>query len=160
MHTPRCLLAGAALAVAAAAQPVLLKDINPRPTGVTVDLGSEFRPLGTYATTPPTLFFSAFSEAHGRELWATQGTPQNTVMVADHNPGRAGSDPGPLVTLADGTSLTLELPRARLPAGLYERLAVEDGELVMARTIVLPDGTAKGKKRPTGISWINPNIDP
>jgi hypothetical protein len=52
------------------------------------------------------------------------------------------------VTLADGTTMSFDAPRAELPAGLYERSAVEDGAGVQARTIVLPDGTAKGKKRP------------
>jgi hypothetical protein len=59
------------------------------------------------------------------------------------------------VTLADGTTLELDLDQARLPAGLYERLAVEDGRLVAARTFVLPDGTAKGKKGETGIGWTD-----
>jgi hypothetical protein len=50
------------------------------------------------------------------------------------------------VTLPDGTQLTFTAAQADLPAGLYQREAVENGEFVQARTIVLPDGTAKGKK--------------
>jgi hypothetical protein len=50
--------------------------------------------------------------------------------------------------LADGTELAFTATAADLPAGLYERVAVEDGEAVQARTIVLPDGTARGKKKP------------
>jgi hypothetical protein len=51
------------------------------------------------------------------------------------------------VTLADGTVLTFTAPRAVLPAGLYTRVAIEDGEPIQARTIVLPNGTARGKKK-------------
>ena len=61
--------------------------------------------------------------------------------------------------LADGTTLQLELDRAELPAGLYERYALEDGELVGARTIVLADGTARGLKRSLGLGYINPTSD-
>jgi hypothetical protein len=50
--------------------------------------------------------------------------------------------------LADGTQLTFTADLAALPAGLYERVAIEDGEPVQARTIVLHDGTAKGVKKP------------
>jgi hypothetical protein len=51
------------------------------------------------------------------------------------------------VTLTGKQTLTFAAPRAELAAGLYERVWVEDGEPVQARTIVLADGTAKGKKK-------------
>ena len=51
------------------------------------------------------------------------------------------------VTLTGEQSLTFEAPRAELAAGLFERVAVEDGEPIQVRTIVLADGTAKGKKK-------------
>jgi len=98
-------LAGTTLALAAPAQtPVLLTDIDVRPAS-TIDLGSEFEPLGILPTSPPTLLFSAWTEAAGRELWATQGTAATTRMVADWNPGVASSDPGNAVVLDDGTAL-------------------------------------------------------
>lgn len=50
------------------------------------------------------------------------------------------------VTLADGTVFTFTANLAILPAGFYFRAAVEDGQPVQARTIVLPDGSSKGKK--------------
>jgi len=50
-------------------------------------------------------------------------------------------------TLADGARLTFSASEASLPAGLYQRVAVENGEAVQARTIVLPDGTARGVKK-------------
>jgi hypothetical protein len=52
------------------------------------------------------------------------------------------------VTLTDGTTLTFTALEATLPAGLYTRVAIEEGEPVQARTIVLPNGTARGKKKP------------
>jgi hypothetical protein len=62
------------------------------------------------------------------------------------------------IRLADGTELPLELALAALPAGLYERYALEAGELVRARTIVLADGTARGVKRTLGIRDGTSNI--
>jgi len=102
MISPRILLSAAtltAITLAAAQEPVLLKDVNSRPAGSSVDLGSDFLPLGVVPTSPPTLLFSAWTEAAGRELWATQGTASSTQMVADHNPGTASSNPGPIAVL-------------------------------------------------------------
>ena len=82
-----------------------------------------------------------------------QGTANGeafTVEGADGSTGlgniAAGVATGS-VTTADGTTLTFTASQAGLPAGLYERTAVEDGQPVQARTIVLPDGSAKGKKK-------------
>ena len=49
------------------------------------------------------------------------------------------------VTLADGSTMGIDASRATLPAGLYVRHALVDGEPTIARTIQLPDGTARGK---------------
>jgi hypothetical protein len=43
--------------------------------------------------------------------------------------------------------LAFSVAPAGLLAGLYERTGIEDGQAVQARTIVLPDGTAKGQSR-------------
>ena len=52
------------------------------------------------------------------------------------------------ITLADGSELTVVAQLATLPAGLYTRVAIEGDEAVQARTIVLPNESAKGKKIP------------
>ena len=52
------------------------------------------------------------------------------------------------ITLADGSELSFTAQLATLPAGLYTRVAIEGDEAVQARTIVLSNGTAKGKKKP------------
>ncbi|HVK08672.1 MAG TPA: ELWxxDGT repeat protein, partial [Gemmataceae bacterium] len=47
-----------------------------------------------------TLFFVAGDEAHGRELWTSDGTAAGTVLVRDIRPGPGSSDGG-LKTLTD-----------------------------------------------------------
>lgn len=49
-------------------------------------------------------YFTTFDETHGDELWATDGTPAGTQMVADLYPGTRGSFPSFLK--ADGDALT------------------------------------------------------
>jgi len=49
-----------------------------------------------------TLFFTTRNDAHGAELWKSDGTPGGTVMVKDIFPGAGGSLPGEL-THANGT---------------------------------------------------------
>jgi ELWxxDGT repeat protein len=39
------------------------------------------------------LYFTAFTEEHGRELWSTDGTPDNTQLVVDILPGSRSSAP-------------------------------------------------------------------
>jgi ELWxxDGT repeat protein len=75
--------------------PQLLKDLNVG-SRRSVNLRSEFTPLGVMPTKPPTLLFSAWTEATGRELWGTTGdaTSTSTRMLADHVPGPGSSDPG------------------------------------------------------------------
>ena len=48
-------------------------------------------------------------------------------------------------TLANGTEYAFTAEEADQPAGLYARVTVEDDEVIQVRTIVLPNGTAKGK---------------
>ncbi len=49
----------------------------------------------------PMIFFSAVTQEHGRELWATSGTAETTRMVKDIRPGKEGSDPRD-ITAFDG----------------------------------------------------------
>lgn len=58
---------------------------NPFPHPVTVP--GEFTEFGG------TVYFSATTSAHGRELWTTNGTPAGTVLFKDINPGTAESNP-------------------------------------------------------------------
>jgi ELWxxDGT repeat protein len=68
----------------------LLADINPNGSSSPAN----FTPVGN------TLFFTATDgtagAAHGKELWATDGTTAGTYMVADINPGPATSNPSGL----------------------------------------------------------------
>jgi ELWxxDGT repeat protein len=69
--------------------------INPGPTG--------FDPQDLVAAPGKNgllnVFFSADDGNHGHELWQSDGTAQGTALVADINPGPAGSDPRGLAVL-------------------------------------------------------------
>lgn len=45
-----------------------------------------------------TLYFAGV-DGNGKELWKTDGTTEETIMVADINPGAGGSNPGPFAVL-------------------------------------------------------------
>ena len=70
-------------AFAAAPSATLVSDIHP-------DGGSGPQDLTTVGEV---VFFSATDGTHGRELWATDGTPDGTRLVRDIRPGIAGSTP-------------------------------------------------------------------
>jgi ELWxxDGT repeat protein len=62
----------------------LVADINP---------AGDSRP-DDFIGVGPTLFFTAETQALGRELWQTDGTAAGTVLVRDINPGGGWSVPG------------------------------------------------------------------
>lgn len=83
-----------------AAGTVLVKDIYPGTTTETHtdDEGVEHTYTYTNSSAPSdlvvigsTVYFTAYNEAHGRELWKSDGTAAGTVLVKDINPGSAGS---------------------------------------------------------------------
>ncbi len=74
-----------------------------------------------------TVFFSATDGTHGRELWATDGTPDGTRLVHDIRPGTAASAP---------RSLT------RVGKRLY--FSADDGS--HGRELWVSDGTRKGTR--------------
>src|SRR5205085_2368390 len=72
--------------------PHMVLDINP--TGPSSPTG--------LAAIGATTYFAANDGAHGQELWQSDGTAAGTALVADINPGGAGSNPGNL-TNVNGT---------------------------------------------------------
>lgn len=80
---------------------LLLKEINPGEAGSTPN---EFEFFGT-----DTLFFSAFSEGIGRELWMTNGDVNGTHLVCDLVPGINGSSsPMEITTVNNDLYFTTE----------------------------------------------------
>jgi ELWxxDGT repeat protein len=67
---------------------VMVKDIAPGPGS-----SSRSQEYGNLDDMAGRLFFTADDGTHGRELWASDGTENGTVMVADAQPGSGGSDP-------------------------------------------------------------------
>ncbi len=64
---------------------VMVKDINPGPTG------SLFQPW--FTDVDGVLYFGADDGASGTELWKSDGTEAGTVLVKDINPGTNSSNP-------------------------------------------------------------------
>ena len=62
----------------------MVQDINP---------GEDSSGLANLTVMDNLLYFRADDGAHGAELWRSDGTATNTVMVADIFPGENGSDP-------------------------------------------------------------------
>ena len=69
------------------------------------------------------LFFSAEDEAHGGELWKTDGTEAGTVLVSDVNPGSGDSNPYYLM----GSGENLYFFTRFLPGGARWALWKSDG---------------------------------
>ena len=78
-----CLCGGGATTALGASVPVLIKDINTR-----IKNNSNIRNL---AAAGNTLFFTAYDQAHGNELWKSDGTAAGTAMVKDILPGSDSS---------------------------------------------------------------------
>jgi ELWxxDGT repeat protein len=80
----------------------MVKDIIPGTSSPGIELGN-----GTgwgrvqSAALGNTLYFSAEEGSSGRELWKSDGSAAGTVLVADINPGSAGSDPAWFEVIGD-----------------------------------------------------------
>ena len=70
-----------------ASEPYLVKDINTSPAG-------SFSIPTKLVEVNGILYFTAFKNQHGRELWKSDGTEAGTVMVKDINPGGGWSSNG------------------------------------------------------------------
>ncbi len=81
-------------------------------------------PGGSWRVSGATLFFVGFDAATGHELWATDGDPAHTHLVADINPGPAdGVNPQPTFNAA------WIFPQRTVPFALY---AVPGGVVLAA----------------------------
>lgn len=122
------LLPTSAAAQADTAPPALVRDIHPGAWGS----GSE--PSRGVAL-GDRVFFSAESPASGRELWASDGTPEGTRLVADVLPGPSYSDPQLLTPLGSQVFFTAS------DGGVHPIEGITQRELWAS------DGTAAGTRR-------------
>jgi ELWxxDGT repeat protein len=113
-----CLLTTAA--APAAAQPKLL-DLNQE----VVPRSAEPELVGTAGGW---VLFTAEDDAHGRELWRTDGTPEGTALVVDLCPGSCQGQLSSWATLGD-------------------RLIFAATDAVAGRELWVSDGTAEGTRR-------------
>jgi ELWxxDGT repeat protein len=65
----------------ASAPAVMVKDLNPQP------YQGRFTIDGNLVNVNGTLFFTAWDEINGTELWKSDGTPAGTMLVKDISPG-------------------------------------------------------------------------
>jgi ELWxxDGT repeat protein len=89
------------------------------------------------------LYFSADDGVNGEELWKTDGTPEGTIMVADINPGAAGSQPRGLVSLGDKL-----LFKAYVPGVGFELFSTNGTEAGTAVLADLVPGVGSGSPQP------------
>jgi len=54
------------------------------------------------------LFFTANDSRHGRELWTSDGTEGETVLVKDIQPGFSGSSPEQLMDVSGRLFLSVD----------------------------------------------------
>ena len=113
-----------------------------------------------------TFFFTGVDNAHGRELWASDGTPQGTRVVADLAPGEEDSNPEGFIALGrqllftanrklyrtDGTAQGTWVVMDADPLGFEqpERMAVLDNH---AYFMVYPSGDPYIGQYNTGGLW-------
>lgn len=93
-------------AVASVIAAVLIVPSAAFAAGPTATLVSDIHPDGgsgpqQLTTVGDTVFFSATDGVHGRELWATDGTPAGTRLVRDIRTGTAGSTPRSLTRVGE-----------------------------------------------------------
>ena len=80
-----------------------------------------------------TLFFTAFDDAHGNELWKSDGTASGTVLVRDIHPGPPGSSPTELTNA--GGVVFFRAETSETSAELWKSDGTADGT-VLVRDIV------------------------
>ena len=111
-----------------AAQPVLVRDINP---GVA---GAEPHEL---VDVNGTLYFAANNGRHGVELWKSDGTPEGTVRVTDIRPGRGSSHPQELTNVNGTLYFTADNGGRR---GLWKSDGTPEGTTLLLGGLPLASG--------------------
>ncbi|CAN5803866.1 hypothetical protein BH11PLA1_BH11PLA1_13930 [soil metagenome] len=114
-----CLGAAGWTGGALAQLPYMVKDINPN--------GQRGSSPGNFTLVGERVFFAATADEVGRELFVTDGTAGGTRLVADLNPGPAGSTFDQIAAL-----------------DAQHALAVTSRAGVLRRVLIISDGTAGG----------------
>lgn len=114
-----------------AAEPFLLKDIMPGKEGSNPQYFTELNGK---------VFFEAYDEVNGSELWVTDGTPAGTKLFMDIYPGTNSSYPDPGVFSADHFAVFGNKMYFEANSNPWVTDGTPEGTKVMANYISSPEG--------------------
>ncbi|MCE9668424.1 HYR domain-containing protein [Myxococcus stipitatus] len=92
------------------------------------------------------LWFWARDDAHGIELWKSDGTPEGTVLAKDLSPGPANAigRPGPLVPLGPNGPLLFTASDGKTGAELWQTDGTAEGTTLVADIASGPESSTPG----------------
>ncbi len=90
--------------------------------------------IASASTSEGLLFFPAHTEAHGSELWKSDGTPSGTCLVGDMFPGPASSSPDQLAVLEDRIYFIAEDPGNGRILFVYDSITASAIPLVVSQS--------------------------